>query len=174
MKTVSKEPGIYVFVWTENKYFYIGQSQNLRKRKNEHLNLLKNKKHSNTKFQNVYNKYGEPHFEIIEECIVDELNQREQFFLDLLIEDLNCLNIARCAEAPRRGLGDNKMRISVTISPQLLDWWKENSTIPVSAFLEAKMKQFSSSFKPREEVQEKLKGKISLDNISWVKKGEDK
>lgn len=69
---------------------------------------------------------------------------------------------------------ENKRRTTITISPQLLDWWKENSNIPVSAFLEAKMKQFSSSFKPKEEVQTKLKGRISLDNISWVKKGEDK
>jgi hypothetical protein len=72
------------------------------------------------------------------------------------------------------GTKENKRRTTITISPQLLEWWKENSTIPVSTFLEAKMRQFSSSFKPREEIQAKLKGKISLDNISWVKKGEDK
>lgn len=66
---------------------------------------------------------------------------------------------------------ENKKRTTLTVSPSLLSWWKENSSIPLSSFLEMKMKQFSSSFKPKEE-ERKIKTSILLDNVSWIKKGD--
>jgi group I intron endonuclease len=96
--------------WENNQYFYVGQAQNLNTRKSQHFSYLKNGKHKNKKMQNVFNKYGEPQFHIIEECDIDELNDREQFYLDLLFDDPNCLNIAKCAESPMRGVVFTKER----------------------------------------------------------------
>lgn len=46
--------------------------------------MFKNNKHDNPYLQNAYNKYGKNNFkfEIIEECIVDNLISREQYYLD--------------------------------------------------------------------------------------------
>lgn len=105
---MSQQPVIYLISWTNNNYFYIGQAQKLSYRKNVHLHTLKNKKHCNKKLQNVYNKYGVPNFHIIEDCEIEELNQREQFYLDLLFHQPECLNIAKDAFSPMRGLSGKK------------------------------------------------------------------
>ena len=94
---------IYVITWINNSYFYIGQSKDFYVRKRSHLSRLKNRKHKNKKLQNVFNKYGEPQFHIIEECSIEELDEREQFYLDLLFDEPNCLNILSNVEAGTRG-----------------------------------------------------------------------
>lgn len=47
--------GIYALYWWEQDLVYIGLSQNLSSRKLEHLNKLKNNRHTNYKVQNTYN-----------------------------------------------------------------------------------------------------------------------
>lgn len=170
MRKVPKQAGIYVFSWGEDSYFYIGQSQDLEKRKKEHLSLLKRNSHHNKKFQNVFNKHGSPKFCIVEECEIDELNEREQFYLDLLFSDLKCVNIAKCAEAPKRGLGVGKIRATITVAPDLLKWWQDNSPMPLSSFVENKMEQFSSSFISERKIEKVVK----ISNISWIKSEKDK
>lgn len=54
--------GIYVITNTVNNKIYIGKSINLRKRKNEHFNKLRQNKHENSKLQRAFNKYGEENF----------------------------------------------------------------------------------------------------------------
>ena len=95
---------IYLINWSNNGYFYVGQTQNLKKRKYNHVKELIINSHFNKKVQNVFNKYGEPKFHIIEECEVEELDQREQFYLDLLFNDPNCLNLAKDAVSSGRGV----------------------------------------------------------------------
>lgn len=101
---MSKQSVIYLISWTNNPYFYVGQAQNFNRRKAQHLYEIKNQKHSNSKLQNVYNKYGEPQFQILEYCEVEELNTIEQWYLNEFIGKENCLNIASFAEASARGL----------------------------------------------------------------------
>lgn len=96
--------GIYIISWINNEYFYVGQTQSFKQRKYQHWNNLKNQKHRNPRLQHVYNKYGEPLFQILEKCEVGELVQQEQLYLDLLFDDPNCLNLARYAETSMRGL----------------------------------------------------------------------
>ncbi len=106
---------IYAIVWL-NKYFYIGQTQNFKKRKSKHLYRFRKNNHSNKKMQNVFNKYDEPIFHIVEECEIEELNEREQFYFNLLFDDPKCLNLSSCAEATRRGMKtseDVKKRLSI-------------------------------------------------------------
>jgi hypothetical protein len=90
--------------------FYYGQSIDCNKRRRQHLNALKLEKHSNRYMQSAWNKYMDFSFEIIE--LVEDsslLDTREQHYIDLHIDCANCMNLARCAEAPSRGLHHSDM-----------------------------------------------------------------
>lgn len=70
--------GIYKITSPKGR-IYIGQSVNINRRFSEYKNLLCKKQ---GRLYNSFNKYGvENHkFEIIEECCVDELNNRERYW----------------------------------------------------------------------------------------------
>lgn len=73
--------GIYK-ITIGDRYIYIGQSMDVENRWKQHLNKLKANKHRNIKFQNVFNKYPDSiKFEIIEECDVDKLDEREMHWI---------------------------------------------------------------------------------------------
>ena len=93
--------GIYKLIWDNNNYFYIGQSSNLIERKKCHIRHLKYKWHYNNRLQKVYNKYGIPKFTIIEYCENLELDNREQYYLDLHFNDKNCCNLSPTASSNR-------------------------------------------------------------------------
>ena len=86
--------GIYKKVSKNSGEFYIGSSQNLRKRELNHFSLLKNKKHPNRYLQRVWDKYQDLYFTIIEECYIDSLIEREQFYIDTLYPKYNLRPIA--------------------------------------------------------------------------------
>ncbi|MGN1124939.1 MAG: GIY-YIG nuclease family protein [Candidatus Gastranaerophilaceae bacterium] len=75
--------GIYIIRNVVNNKCYIGQSQNIETRIREHKYLLRNNKYGNLKIQNAWNKYGEDNFvfEVIEECMIDELDELEIFYI---------------------------------------------------------------------------------------------
>ena len=81
--------GIYKIVSKNSNEFYIGSSQNLRKRELDHFSLLKNKKHPNRYLQRIWNKYQDLYFTIIEECSIEFLIEREQFYIDNLCPRYN-------------------------------------------------------------------------------------
>jgi len=56
-----------------------------------------NNKNKSGFIQSVYNKYGMPSFEILEECLYDDLNSREQHYLDLHFDDDKCCNLNKNA-----------------------------------------------------------------------------
>lgn len=66
--------------------FYIGSSVNITKRWGEHLSALNSNRHFNYKLQDYYNKYPNENFKfsILEECSIDNLLKREQFYIDKL------------------------------------------------------------------------------------------
>ena len=66
---------------------YIGSAEVFEKRKYDHFYCLKNGIHANRHLQNAYNKHGDGAlvFSIIEYCQIDELAEREQFYLDTLL-----------------------------------------------------------------------------------------
>jgi group I intron endonuclease len=92
-----KKLGIYKLSWEESGYFYIGQSIDIQNRFNRHKHLMINNKNKSGFIQSVYNKYGMPSFEILEECLYDDLNSREQYYLDLNFDDDKCCNLNRNA-----------------------------------------------------------------------------
>lgn len=80
--------GIYSLYWEEQDLIYIGQSQNIEKRFTEHLYKLNSNTHHNWKVQEAYHKYGDPVFNILEECSLPSLNDREVYWT----EEFNSLN----------------------------------------------------------------------------------
>lgn len=83
--------GIYRIKNLKTNKIYIGSSKNLHKRKIQHLYGLRNNCHGNNKLQNSWNKYGEESFvfEVIEECEVEKLIEREQHWVDELNPHFN-------------------------------------------------------------------------------------
>jgi len=92
-----KKLGIYKLSWEESGYFYIGQSIDIQNRFNRHKYLMIHNKNKSGFIQSVYNKYGMPSFKILEECLYDDLNAREQHYLDLHFDDDKCCNLNRNA-----------------------------------------------------------------------------
>lgn len=86
--------GIYKIVSKNSGEFYIGSSQNLRKRELDHFSLLRNKKHPNRYLQSIWNKYQDLFFVIIEECSIESLVEKEQYYIDTLSPKYNLRPIA--------------------------------------------------------------------------------
>lgn len=83
--------GIYKITNVVNNKIYIGSTSNLYNRKHHHFSKLKHNKHSNPHLQNSYNKYGKDNFifEILEECDINSLIEKEQYYLDSIKCDYN-------------------------------------------------------------------------------------
>lgn len=82
--------GIYSITNIVNYKKYIGQSVNIERRLSNHKWALKHNKHNNDHLQKSFNKYGEDYFvfEIICECDQNQLDEREQFYIELY----DCMN----------------------------------------------------------------------------------
>lgn len=88
--------GIYKIQNILNGKVYIGSSVHIMSRWSRHrTDLIKNKCCS-IRLQNSYNKYGLENFKysIIEECSIDELIIREQFYIDIFDSYENGYNSA--------------------------------------------------------------------------------
>jgi group I intron endonuclease len=106
LDTIPSTSGIYKITCTTNKKFYIGSALNLRLRKRQHFNHLRQNKHENPKLQNAWNKYGEDAFifEVLEQVLSITLTAREQYWLNLLKPfGHKGFNIAREAGSPMMG-----------------------------------------------------------------------
>lgn len=78
--------GIYVITNKVNNKVYIGQSENIELRFNQHLTMLKGNRHTNKHMQNAYNKYGEENFGFDTLYIAkdnEDLNHLESLFISL-------------------------------------------------------------------------------------------
>lgn len=83
-KKTKKIIGIYCIENLKNNIKYIGLSRNIEQRWKQHKYKLKSGTHNNTYLQNAWNKYGEDnfHFYILEECSQEELNNKEQHWIN--------------------------------------------------------------------------------------------
>lgn len=90
--------GIYKIISPSGK-IYLGQSINIEKRFNQYKNL--HKKGIGNKLYNSFIKYGIKNhiFEIIEECSVDQLNEREIYWINFYNSIIGGLNIREGGES---------------------------------------------------------------------------
>lgn len=82
--SVYKRIGIYGIKNIVNDKIYIGKTgMNFGDRWDSHKSLLRNNKHDNQYLQNAWNKYGSDSFEfiIVEECSIEELDDREKYWI---------------------------------------------------------------------------------------------
>src|SRR5690606_27498406 len=95
------DSGIYI-ISMHNGRVYIGSSNRLSKRKNEHFSKLSNGKHHSIALQKAYDKYKVFNYLVIERCSVDKLIEREQFWIDnsKLIWNKRILNGSKIAGRP--------------------------------------------------------------------------
>ena len=109
--------GIYKITNLVNGKFYIGSSVKMMIRKREHLDKLRRNIHSNKHLQRAWNKYGQDNFEfsVIELCSYDDLECREQHYLDNLCPQYNIAKYAYAATRGRTHTDEEKNHISIKI-----------------------------------------------------------
>lgn len=87
--------GVYQIRNLVNGNIYIGSSTNIRKRRKNHLNMLKLGKHSSRILQRAFDKHGKDNFEfsVLELCEPSIRLEREQFYIDLLSPKYNSMKV---------------------------------------------------------------------------------
>lgn len=108
------EAGIYIIENIVNNKIYVGSSSNLLFRKWQHFSSLRNNKHHNKHLQYSFNKYKEENFNfyILEECQIDYLAEREQYYIDSLAPDYNKRVIAENNQGLKHS-EETKKKISI-------------------------------------------------------------
>jgi group I intron endonuclease len=116
--------GIYKITSPSNK-IYIGQSTNIKKRFASYL--YKNCK-SQTKLYNSFLKYGvENHkFEIICECLIIDLNNKERFYQDLYNSFNDGLNCRLTFSFDKSGLISNESKLKISNSKKGISFSNEH------------------------------------------------
>ncbi len=76
-----KNTGIYA-IKSESGMAYIGSSKNITNRKIQHFCALKIGKHHCDQLQKAWKKYKTLRFMILEYCSIDDLIEREQYWMD--------------------------------------------------------------------------------------------
>ncbi len=83
--------GVYKIQNVQDGRCYYGSSVNIEKRFTQHLKTLSNNTHHNNHLQRAWNKYGKEAFTftVVEECELDQILVREQYYLDINVQGYN-------------------------------------------------------------------------------------
>lgn len=111
-----KSPGIYKITNLVTGQIYIGSSSNVYNRIHTHKKCLRKNTHENKRLQNSWNKYNEDSFvfELVEECEIDKIIEREQYYIDSLNPFYNICRVAgscigvKHTEETRKRMSDSK------------------------------------------------------------------
>ena len=114
-----KISGIYLIVNTVNGKVYVGQAVDIQRRWRRHKTDLRGGYHTNKRLQRAWNKYSEGTFEfrVLELCSVEQLDLREQFYLNYYMTERCCYNIAKDVRASSRGIQhteESKLKMSIS------------------------------------------------------------
>jgi group I intron endonuclease len=95
--TMSSISGIYVISHLKSGKVYLGQAQNIRVRWQKHKQSLNSGKHDNRHLQSAWNKYGAKafQFKVLEYCSIEQLDEREQHYLNIYMPKGICFNLAQ-------------------------------------------------------------------------------
>jgi group I intron endonuclease len=94
--TDARVSGIYKIINKVNRKYYVGSSNNIHKRWNEHKSELNKNRHKNNYLQKSYNKHGINNFDFIitEKISVEKLIEIEQKYLDIAKQEKDkCYNL---------------------------------------------------------------------------------
>lgn len=110
--------GIYMFENKVNNKKYIGQSRSIETRKKAHYNCSLNISYNGyeTKFYRALRKYGYNNFEfsILELCSIEELNDRERYFIEFYDSFKNGYNSSIGGEVVANGYGEDHHQAVLT------------------------------------------------------------
>lgn len=97
------QSGIYIIRNIINNKCYIGQTNNLKGRWIKHRNFLRKNKHHNKHLQAAWNKYGEKNFlfETLEKCPINELDEKEIYYIDKYKTYINGYNLDKGGKGVR-------------------------------------------------------------------------
>ncbi len=113
--------GIYKIINKTDGKYYVGSSDNLKKRWYIHKYYLYNNKHQNQHLQYAWNKYGKDNFKfkIVENISKNKLLIIEQKYLDIAkIEQNKCYNL--CFSSDRKEITDEtKKKISKSLKGRI-------------------------------------------------------
>lgn len=170
------ESGIYCIENMINGKKYIGQTKDIDRRKYEHLRELKGNHHYNKYLQNAFNKYGVNNFKfyIIEKCNIDNLDEREMFYIKKYntMDKTKGYNLRAGGHKPKLS-ETSKEKISQTRKKRI----KEGKIIPVGhkwtdEQRERLSKALLKSYKNNPELKERLseaKATICIEKVKRIK-----
>lgn len=167
--------GIYRILCRANQKAYIGSAVNIKRRWMRHRNDLRSGQHHSTYMQRSYDKHGEDAFvfEVLEECAVSLLVEREQDYLDQLRPAFNTNPLATSSQG-RIMSDEEKHKHSIALigrkrAPFSKEhrhalWLAAKSTAQSVAQLDIVTGETIATF--RSQTQASLKTGISQGNIS--------
>lgn len=101
--------GVYALINICNNKMYVGGSKVIETRIGHHMYLMSKSKHYNQPIQSDYYRYGYDAFSatILEVCSIEELKDREQWWLDNIQDKYNLFSNARGGSSLGK---ENKMK----------------------------------------------------------------
>lgn len=97
----------YLLFNERSGYYYIGSTENAKRRLRDHLRELNAGTHKNVKFQNAYSKDSEFELEVVPLKSREEAIALEQILIDNNRKDPKLLNLALDVQTPRLGVTAN-------------------------------------------------------------------
>lgn len=144
--------------------FYIGSSSNLEHRERQHLSMLKNNNHFANYLQNYVNKNGidSINFYIIEECNLEDIINREQYYINILKP---VFNSRITAESNRGHKFSNNTKLNMSKAQQ--NWRKDKViTIKLTEEICNKVLELKQKGLTNEEISKIVN--LSLPSISKI------
>jgi len=114
-----KKGFIYKLKWNGSDMVYIGKTEDKRNRLRTHVSSFKKGDHYNKAAQLMYDIYGEPTMEIVEECNCDELDKKEEYYNGVFTKQRLCINKPRKAGRPKKEIKSLAYKVYLVPEDQL-------------------------------------------------------
>lgn len=157
--SVFHKSGVYEIRCLHNNRVYVGSSNNIGQRASSHFRKLANQKHINKYLQYDYDQYGfeQFQFKVLEYCLVEQLIEREQFWIAEL-------------KATEIGIGYNCKSVPVRHQMNAASRRKLSDSVRGFKHSEETKKQISAAMTGRERsLEHRLNlSKANKGQIPWI------